>query len=112
MANPVCDVLLTEVRLDPGRGRVRLSAGRSWISGEWSVRLKQIAKLRELNTKHIIPMAEHQLRLIAQVAAERFALDSVIIHHRLGFVRGERGVGLCPGDQPKSQPRLLRRASG
>jgi molybdopterin synthase catalytic subunit len=31
-------------------------------------------------------MAEHQLKQIAQQASERFALQSVVIHHRIGFI--------------------------
>ena len=31
-------------------------------------------------------MAEHQLRRIAEQAAERFGLKLVIVHHRIGFV--------------------------
>ena len=31
-------------------------------------------------------MAEHQLRRIAQQAIEEFALDLLIVHHRIGFV--------------------------
>ena len=31
-------------------------------------------------------MAEHQMRLVAESAAERFEVREVIIHHRIGFV--------------------------
>jgi molybdopterin synthase catalytic subunit len=31
-------------------------------------------------------MAEHQLKRIAEQAAERFELKLVIIHHRIGFI--------------------------
>src|SRR5213592_5246953 len=31
-------------------------------------------------------MAEHQLRQIAEQAAEKFRLQLVIIHHRIGFI--------------------------
>jgi molybdopterin synthase catalytic subunit len=34
-------------------------------------------------------MAEHQMKLIAQKAIEKFTLGSVMLHHRIGFV----GVG-------------------
>jgi molybdopterin synthase catalytic subunit len=31
-------------------------------------------------------MAEHQLKRIAEQAAERFGLKLVIVHHRIGFI--------------------------
>ena len=33
-----------------------------------------------------IPMAEHQLRLIAAEAAEKFQIQSFTLHHRIGWV--------------------------
>ncbi len=33
-----------------------------------------------------LPMAEHQLRAIADEAATTFATRQILIHHRLGFV--------------------------
>src|SRR4029434_10151141 len=35
-------------------------------------------------------MAQHQLKRIAEQAAERFALKLVIIHHRIGFTEVEK----------------------
>jgi len=31
-------------------------------------------------------MAEHQMRIVAESASEKFAVREVIIHHRIGFV--------------------------
>ena len=31
-------------------------------------------------------MAEHQMRMVAESASEKFAVREVIIHHRIGFV--------------------------
>ena len=59
MANLVCDVLVTEAPLEAPPQR-------------------QSADARE--------MAEHQLRRIAEQAAENFGLRVVLIHHRIGFI--------------------------
>jgi molybdopterin synthase catalytic subunit len=40
-------------------------------------------------------MAEHQLRLVAEAATEKFQLKKVMVHHRVGFVRtGEASLFL------------------
>lgn len=85
MANPVCDVLLTQERLAPRemvdlgcgaavdfQGIVRASEGRRQIEG--------------IIYEAYETMAEHQLRLIAEHAAGKFSLGWVVVHHRLGFV--------------------------
>ena len=86
MANPVCEVLVTEAQLrappidvDPSAGAavefwgiVRGSEDRLEIDGiEYEAH-------RE--------MAEHQLKGIAAQVLEKFGLTLVIIHHRIGFI--------------------------
>src|SRR5437773_12047667 len=40
-------------------------------------------------------MAEHQMKIIADAAAENFRLNNVLLHHRIGFVRaGEASLFL------------------
>ena len=40
-------------------------------------------------------MAEHQMKVIADAAAETFRLNQVVLHHRVGFVRtGEASLFL------------------
>ena len=84
MANPVCDVLLTDaplravdVDLDCGalvefQGIVRPREGSREIDG--------------IDYEAHATMAKHQLQSIAHEAAEKFELMFVQLHHRTGFV--------------------------
>ncbi len=86
MANPVCDVLLTDAplaldsELSPAetgaivdfRGVVRASEDGAQISG---IRYEAHAE-----------MAEHQLRVIAEECLHEFELNQLLVHHRTGFV--------------------------
>jgi molybdopterin synthase catalytic subunit len=86
MANPVCEVLLTESPLTappdwPGNetgavvdfwGVVRATENGAHIAGI------------EYEAHHV--MAEHQLAALAREAADQFALSSICIRHRIGFV--------------------------
>ncbi|PYI83295.1 MAG: hypothetical protein DME54_12110 [Verrucomicrobia bacterium] len=105
MANFVCEVLLTEAPLEGGAQEcdatlkvascklqtcatsdVDLAAGA--VVDFWGV-------VRRLEDGHVIDgidyeahreMAEHQLKGVAEQAAEKFGLTLVIIHHRIGFI--------------------------
>ena len=87
MANPVCEVLLTEAELDyPAAERPDFGAG-AMIDFLGLVRSQEGE--REIEGLHYEAkgsMAEHQLRVISREAIERFGLKLVIIHHRVGFV--------------------------
>jgi molybdopterin synthase catalytic subunit len=86
MANPVCELLSTQAELErPGdwpdesagavvdfRGVVRATEGGQSIQG--------------IDYEAHPVMAQHQLRLIAQEAIDRFGLRLVMIRHRVGFV--------------------------
>ncbi|HEY2045994.1 MAG TPA: molybdenum cofactor biosynthesis protein MoaE [Candidatus Udaeobacter sp.] len=49
-------------------------------------------------------MAEHQLKRIAELAAERFRLKLVIIHHRIGFIAvGEPSLFLRVASSHRSE---------
>jgi molybdopterin synthase catalytic subunit len=105
MANSVSEVLLTEARLDAPKedvrhgesvlGRIDRSAGA--VVDFWGV-------VRELEDGHAIEgidyeahktMAEHQMKILADAAAENFRLNQVVLHHRTGFVRtGEASLFL------------------
>src|SRR5438876_936257 len=108
MANFVCEVLLTEAPLEGGAQEcdatlkvascklqtcatsdVDLAAGA--VVDFWGV-------VRRLEDGHVIDgidyeahreMAEHQLKGVAEQAAEKFGLTLVIIHHRIDFIDGE-----------------------
>lgn len=92
MANPVCEVLITEAVLQPPKfGR----------DGSGAV-LDFMGLVRPLENGRVIAgieyeahpqMASHQLEQVAREAVAKFELDSVIIHHRTGFVKtGEASV--------------------
>jgi molybdopterin synthase catalytic subunit len=89
MANPVCEVLLTEALLkgpeideDPAAGGVVDFWGvvRGFEDGR---------EIEGIEYEAHRDMAEHQLRRIAEQAMEKFALKLVIIQHRIGFI----GIG-------------------
>ena len=95
MANPVCEVLLTEELLkapendgDPGAGAV---------VDFWGV-VRGVEDGREIegiDYEAHREMAEHQLRLVAEAATEKFHLKTAMVHHRVGFVRtGEASLFL------------------
>ncbi len=85
MANPVCDVLLTEAALELDWDG---SAGSGAIVDFWGVvrGLEQGREIEGIEYEAHIAMAEHQLRAIAQAAVERFGLQSILITHRIGLV--------------------------
>jgi molybdopterin synthase catalytic subunit len=86
MANPVCDVLLTDAPLilpldsppaETGAivdfwGVVRATEGETQIAG--------------LRYEAHREMAEHQLRGVAEECAGAFDLKQLLVHHRIGFV--------------------------
>jgi molybdopterin synthase catalytic subunit len=86
MANPVCEVLLTQARLEQPifKGDSRAGA----VVEFWGVvRLDEEGHpIQGLEYEVHEAMAEHQLRLIGEEAIERFGLKMSIIHHRIGFV--------------------------
>jgi molybdopterin synthase catalytic subunit len=86
MAISVCEVSLTESALvlpeannDPQAGAVVVFWGavRSTEAGR---------EITGIEYEAHRAMAEHQMRLVAQSAAERFEVHQVIIRHRIGFV--------------------------
>jgi molybdopterin synthase catalytic subunit len=92
MANPVCEVLLTEAALNPsahdavGSGAVLDFLG--------VVRpMEQGREISGIDYEAHHAMATHQMEQIAGEATSKFGLDSVLIHHRVGFVNaGEASV--------------------
>ena len=86
MANPVCEVLITEEQLNLPENRVDPAAGatldfRGIVRGSEDGR-----EIEGIDYEAHHEMAEHQLKQIAEQAAIEFGLRSVIIHHRIGFV--------------------------
>jgi molybdopterin synthase catalytic subunit len=94
MANSVCEVLVTESALqtpaddvDPSTARrTSLSAG-AVLDFQGIVRkLEDGREIEGIDYEAHVEMAEHQMRLIATAAAEKFQLHGVALHHRIGFV--------------------------
>src|SRR2546421_2236274 len=86
MANDVCEILLTESPLAmPRRG----DGGDAGAMVEfWGLvrRLEDRGESGGIEYEAHSEMAEHQLKRIAQRAADKFGLKFVAIHHRIGFV--------------------------
>ena len=86
MANPVCEVLVTDAQLHAPENRMDPAAGARvdfWgvVRGSENGR-----KIDGIDYEAHREMAEYQLKQIAQQAAIEFGLRSVIIHHRIGFI--------------------------
>jgi molybdopterin synthase catalytic subunit len=95
MANSVCEVLITEARLETPPAMVDVKAGA--IVDFWgAVRaLEDGRDIEGIDYEAHRAMAEHQLRVITETAAEKFRLKKVIVQHRIGFVRaGEASLFL------------------
>ena len=87
MANVVCKILVTQASLAAGVNDI---AGAGAVVDFWGV-VRPIENGREIegiDYEAHPEMAEHQLRRIAEQAAERFGLKLVVIHHRIGFIAG------------------------
>ena len=92
MANPVCDVLLTEL---PLQRSPHIGCGSGAIVEFFGVvrPLEQERQISGIEYEAHPAMAAHQLELIAREAIASFGLDSAIVHHRTGFVAvGEASV--------------------
>ncbi len=86
MANPVCEVLVTEARLKAARSGIDFAAGA--VVDFWGI-VRGSEEGREIDGIEYEAhreMAEHQLRQIAQQAIETFALKLIVVHHRIGFI--------------------------
>ncbi len=86
MANPVCEVLVTDAQLNAPGNHVDLAAGAA-VDFRGIVRgFEDGREIEGIDYEAHRKMAEHQLRQIAEEATIQFDLRSVIIHHRIGFV--------------------------
>ena len=89
MANYDCDVALVDAALDVISVENTSGAG-AIVQFFGDVRpLENGERIDGIEYEAHQEMAEHQLRKIADEAAERFGLLAVYLHHRVGFV----GVG-------------------
>jgi molybdopterin synthase catalytic subunit len=86
MANPVCEVLVTDAQFNGPENRVDPAAG-ARVDFHGIVRgCEDGREIEGINYEAHWKMAEHQLRQIAEQAMIQFEIRLVIIHHRVGFV--------------------------
>ena len=86
MAISVCEVSLTEspldlpdLRNDPGAGAIVVFWG--------AVRASENGReITGIEYEAHRTMAEHQMRIVAESAAEKFEVKEILLHHRIGFV--------------------------
>ena len=102
-----CDIRITKQPLDRGMS-CRFSRTEGAVVDFFGV-------VRSIENERLIDgieyeafeaMAERQLALIADEAKDRYGLVSVIIHHRIGLVRGRRSFFVRAGDSTPPSCRL------
>ena len=86
MANFVCEVLVTEAPLDAPAQNQDADAGAIVDFAGVVRRLENGCEIEGIEYEAHREMAEHQLRQIAEQAVEKFRVQLVIIHHRIGFI--------------------------
>jgi molybdopterin synthase catalytic subunit len=86
MANPVYEVLLTKERLEAPKQAIDLATGA--IVDFWGVvrELEDGREIEGIEYEAHWAMAEHQLNKVVERAISDFALELVVVHHRVGFV--------------------------
>jgi molybdopterin synthase catalytic subunit len=86
MANSVSEILLTESALQAPEQDVDPGVGA--IVDFWGVvrETEDGRKIDGIDYEAHGAMAEHQMKLIADAAEEKFQLRGVWLHHRIGFV--------------------------
>ena len=85
MANVVCEISVTQAPLAAQSIDI---AGAGAVIDFWGV-VRPVEEGREIegiDYEAHREMAEHQLKRIAEQAADRFDLKLVIVHHRIGFI--------------------------
>src|SRR5437867_12812328 len=89
MANFVCEVLLTEGPLEAPPQNHHGDAGATFDFWGMVRRLEDGREMEGIEYEAHREMAEHQLRQIAEQAAEKFRFRVVIIHHPIGYIAVE-----------------------
>ena len=86
MANSVCEILVTDAPLEVPKERGTFSAGA--VLDFWGIvrKLEDGLEIEGIEYEAHREMAEHQLKRIAEQAAEGFELELVLVHHRIGFI--------------------------
>lgn len=103
MANSRCEVFVSEAPIAAPRDEVPDESG-AVVDFRGVVRgMEDGREISGIDYEAHVPMAEHQLRVIAEEAQREFGLTAVRVQHRIGFVRaGEASllVRVCSGHRP------------
>ena len=103
MANVVCEISVTQAPLATERSDIAAAGA---VVDFWGLvrPIEDDRKIEGLDYEAHGEMAEHQLKRIAEQAAERFGLKLVIIHHRIGFIAiGEASLFLQVASPHRSE---------
>jgi molybdopterin synthase catalytic subunit len=103
MANVVCEISVAQLPLAARASDIAVAGA---VVDFWGV-VRPIEDGREIegiDYEAHLEMAEHQLERIAEQAAERFGLEVVIVHHRIGFIAvGEASLFLRVASPHRSE---------
>jgi len=103
MANVVCEISVTH---EPLAVRASAIASAGAVVDFWGVvrPMEGGREIEGIDYEAHHEMAEHQLKQIAEQAAERFGLKLVIVHHRIGFIAaGEASLFLRVASPHRSE---------
>ena len=103
MANVVCEISVTQL---PLAARASDVAGAGAIVDFWGIvrPIEDGSEIEGIDYDAHREMAEHQLRRIAERAADRFGLKLVTVHHRIGFIAvGEPSLFLRVASSHRSE---------
>lgn len=106
MANPVCEVLLSEEPLPAPAAGSDCPAETGAMVDFWGVvrGMEDGREISGIEYEAHRAMAEYQLGAIAQEAIPRFDLKQLVIRHRLGFVpNGEASLFVRVGSQHRAE---------
>ncbi len=104
MANPVCEVLLSEKTLAAPTETLPPETGA--VVDFWGVvrGTENGDEISGIEYEAHRAMAEHQLRMIGEAAIAQFDLRLLVIHHRLSFVPvGEASLFVRAGTQHRAE---------
>jgi molybdopterin synthase catalytic subunit len=85
MANVVCEISVTQAPL--ATQSIDIGGAGAVINFSGVVRpVEEGSEIEGIDYEAHREMAEHQLKRIAEQAADRFDLKLVVVHHRIGFI--------------------------
>jgi molybdopterin synthase catalytic subunit len=93
MAISVCEVSITEEPLELSAPKMDLEAGAIVVFWGAVRSLEDGREISGIDYEAHRTMAEHQMRIVAESAAEKFEVREIVLRHRIGFVAaGEPSV--------------------